>query len=55
MRGWYSMANWAQGPGPRTQRNRQRTMNDNENRTMNENIKRTMNENAKKMRMHKDQ
>ena len=41
------MANWALGPGPRTQGNRQRTMNESAKRTMNETAKRTINETAK--------
>jgi len=48
MSGWHSMGNWAQVPWPRTQRKRQRTMNENATRTLNENAKITMNEDAKK-------
>ena len=56
MSGWYSMANWAQGPsalgpGPRTlNENAKRTVHENAKRTVNENAKRTVNENAKKNR-----
>ena len=54
MSGWYSVANWAQGPWPWApgptilNENEKRTVNENPKRTMNENAKNTVNENAKR-------
>ncbi len=48
MSGWYSMANWAQGPWLRTlSENARRTLNENAKTNVNENTKRSVNENAK--------